>query len=143
MTDEVNQPVPREDDFELWHAQGRSAGWAAAVQSILESVRLHAAEVCGPAEQAALVALVAQACEVKMHGLGAKWRYYYDTSPLTEEEAEQLAQAFVAMRTKHVELTEHGAWLLRRQVANLTPEERQAALDRALARIRRLREAGK
>lgn len=128
-------------DVEIAHLQGRSEGWRAAVESILESVRLHASKVCNDDEQTALCALVAKACEVEMHGVGAAyWRYFYDTAPLTEGEKAQLDRALEVMRVPHVTLTDHGHWLKRRQVANLNPLLLAEAQRRALASLVRRRE---
>lgn len=129
-------------DVEIGFIQGRADGWRVAVESILESVRLHASTVCGDVDQqTALTALVAKACEVQMPGIAADyWRYFHDTAPLTEDEKAQLDRALEVMRVPHVTLTDHGYWLQRRQVANLDPLLLAEAQRRALASLVRRRE---
>jgi hypothetical protein len=131
-----------DDDTKTAYDRGRSDGWRAAVTNIMESVRLFSAEVCDEAEQAALCALVAKACAVKMHDLGRRWEHYYDLSPLSVGEKAQLDRAIQARFVPLLDLTDEGAWLLRRETANRDPQDLAAARQKALERLRQRKQEG-
>jgi hypothetical protein len=125
-------------DTETAFARGVAQGYHEAVKAILAAVGLHADKVgSDPEEQAALTALVAEACDaVQLPGLAGNWRYYFDLSPLTKKEAAELGEALTCLWSPHTTLTDYGNWLLRRQNASLSPESRKAAQQRALVRLR-------